>query len=467
MIYIAQKKASPNGNLPAGNLRRGCGLFRMTYGRLGFFLIFFHISCAMAATPAFPLRVSSSGLYLEDTTGHPFLITGDSAWSLIADLTNKDAELYLADRQRRGFNAVLVSLIEHKFARNAPLNADGQSPFLAPGDFLRPNDRYFDKAEQILEAASERGIVVFLVPAYLGFGGASEGWYKEMVAAGPEALRSYGRYLGRRFSKFSNIIWVQGGDYDPPDKQLIDSLAEGIVEGDPNALQTVHTNPDTVSSDYWHGTAWLALDTVYTYDDTAAAVLARHRRGPARPFFLIESRYENEHGADDGEIRKIAYGALLSGASGQIFGNNPIWHFNGMGLFAASSTWKDALSSRGAQSMTYLARLFDGISWWLLEPDQGKLLKAIQGAADASAIASSAVNGSFALVYVKDATTLTIDLNSLSGKAKLMRWYDPSSGGFATIADDGQTKGLKKLPTPAEPNQFGGRDWVLLITDRE
>jgi hypothetical protein len=437
----------------------------MTYGRLGLFLIFFHISCALAGNPVFPLRVSPNGCYLEDRMGHPFLITGDSAWSLIADLSNKDAELYLADRQQRGFNTILVSLIEHKFARNAPLNTDGQGPFLARGDFLRPNDRYFDKAEQVLEAASRRGMLVLLVPAYLGAGGASEGWYKEMVAVGPEALRSYGRYLGRRFSKFSNVIWVEGGDYDPPDKYLIGSLAEGIAEGDPNALQTVHANRDTVTGDYWRGADWLAIDTVYTYEDTATAVLARYREGPARPFFLIESQYENEHRVDDGEIRKIAYGALLSGASGQIFGNNPIWHFNGMGLFAASTTWKDALSSRGAQSMTYLARLFGGLSWWLLEPDQGKLLKTFHGAADASAIASYAANGSFALIYVKDATALTIDLDSLSDKTKLIRWYDPSSGGFTTIADDGQTRGLKELPAPAEPNQFGGRDWVLVITD--
>ena len=40
----------------------------------------------------FPLRIAAEGTYLEDATGKPFLITGDSAWSLIADLPPEDAD---------------------------------------------------------------------------------------------------------------------------------------------------------------------------------------------------------------------------------------------------------------------------------------------------------------------------------------------------------------------------------------
>ena len=49
------------------------------------------------------------------------------------------------------------------------------------------------------------------------------------------------------------------------------------------------------------------------------------------PFFLIESAYENEHGAGELRVRIQAYQALLSGASGHIYGNNPVWHFDGPG----------------------------------------------------------------------------------------------------------------------------------------
>ena len=73
-----------------------------------------------------------------DAVGKPFLIQGDTAWSLIAQLTREDADLYLEDRRARGFNTILVSLIEAKFATNAPANAYGQPPFLKPGPTTLP-----------------------------------------------------------------------------------------------------------------------------------------------------------------------------------------------------------------------------------------------------------------------------------------------------------------------------------------
>ncbi|MDB5560877.1 MAG: hypothetical protein JWN11_295, partial [Hyphomicrobiales bacterium] len=39
----------------------------------------------------FPLRVSADKRHIEDSNGRPFLINGDSAWSLIADLNRDDA----------------------------------------------------------------------------------------------------------------------------------------------------------------------------------------------------------------------------------------------------------------------------------------------------------------------------------------------------------------------------------------
>ena len=114
-------------------------------------------------------------------------------------------------------------------------------------------------------------------------------------------------------------------------------------------MQTVHGNRDTATSAYWPDAGWLALDTVYTYGDAAAAVQARYRAGPHRPFFLIEARYEGEHGVETAEIRKIVYGALLSGASGQVFGNNPVWHFGGPALYDTATGWHEALASQGGE----------------------------------------------------------------------------------------------------------------------
>jgi len=65
--------------------------------------------------PVYPLAVSASRRYFVDQNGAPVLLHGDAAWSLITALTKPEAEAYLEDRRRTGFNAIIVNLIEHKF----------------------------------------------------------------------------------------------------------------------------------------------------------------------------------------------------------------------------------------------------------------------------------------------------------------------------------------------------------------
>ncbi|MEW9613895.1 DUF4038 domain-containing protein [Shinella sp. S4-D37] len=409
----------------------------------------------------FPLAIAPDGRYLQDNAGKPFLITGDSAWSMIAELSPDEAEFYIADRKARGFNTLLVSLIEHQFARNAPRNIEGDAPFLEPGNFAKPNDRYFAAAERILDKALAADMLVLLVPAYMGANGGPQGWYGEMAAAGPDALKAYGRYLGKRFARYPNIVWVQGGDYDPPDKALVEALAAGIEETSPGALQTVHGIRDTVTDVFWGDAGWLKLDTVYTYEDTATATLARYRSGPRRPFFLIESRYENEHGVGASEIRKMAYGALLSGASGQVYGNNPVWHFSGPGLFDAPSDWRKALASDGAQSIGHLAGLFADLDWWRLRPATAFGAK---GLPTATAISALAEDGSFAVAYLYDATSVEIDRREITAVDPIVEWYDPSTGRLrlsATLGADDRT-----LHPPSLHNASGARDWLLLVRGR-
>ncbi|MDZ7926704.1 MAG: DUF4038 domain-containing protein [Agrobacterium sp.] len=282
-----------------------------------------------------------------------------------------------------------------------------------------------------------------------------------MVAAGPEKLRAYGQYVGQRFSKYPNIVWVQGGDYDPPDRNLVMAVAMGIAETDPRALQTVHGNPDTVTSDFWRDAPWLDIDTVYTYGNVAATVLDRYRSGPQRPFFLIEGVYEGEHDVKERQVRLNAYGALLSGASGQFFGNNPVWHFSAAGLYDAKDSWQASLNSRGAQSITHLAALFRQLAWWKLVPDQGAMLKT-----DAGAFAARDKDGAFALIYL-DTPSITIDLDGLAVGKKTLRWYDPSNGLYLEPVEHLGRSGLRNLTVPASANASGFQDWIAVLSAQE
>jgi hypothetical protein len=286
-----------------------------------------------------------------------------------------------------------------------------------------------------------------------------------MVANGPEWLRQYGEYLGRRYRDLPNILWVHAGDYDPPRTDLVSAIAEGIATFDARALHTAHNSPDTVAVEYWQGEPWFNVNNVYTYGQVHTAALKQYARPDEMTVFLIESAYENEHDATEQRLRTQAYQAMLSGAAGQVFGNNPIWHFDGPGVFPAPVTWREALDSRGAQSMTHLRNLLTTIPWWLLEPDTDHtLLTDGLGPEDARAVAASTADGSLAMVYIPGSREITVELARLAGPLVEARWYDPANGRFSAVAGSPfSTTEPRRLRPGTDSNSAGFGDWVLVL----
>lgn len=411
--------------------------------------------------PAFPIRVDPDRGVLVDAGGAPFLLQGDAAWSLIAQLDGDDVATYLDARKASGFNAVLVNLIEHEFATNAPANIAGEAPFSVPGDFSTPNPAYFDFADSVVQAAEERGMAVLLAAAYIGYDGTTQGWWSEMQAAGTDVLTDYGRFLGDRFGHHQNIVWVNGGDANPSERELVVAIAEGLRETDADALQTAHNAPETAAADFWGAEAWLDLNTVYTYGDTYSPSIAQFEAGHV-PFIMFESTYENEHDATSRQLRAQAYQSILSGATGQIFGNNPVWHFDAEGLFDAGETWQAALSSPGTASMTALAAIFEQLPWWTLVPDaDGELIVEGAGSGHDRAVAASSCDRRLAVAYVPAGQSLTLDMGSFGDLAVTAQWIDPTTG-EGTEPTTMSTSDPVDVAAPGA-NAGGDADWVLLV----
>lgn len=425
---------------------------------------------SVKSTERFPLKVDRAKRHLIDRNGSAFVIHGDAAWSLIADLRRDEVDIYLADRRARGFNTLLVNLIEHKFSRYAPANAYGNRPFDRVGDFSSPSHLYFSHVDWVLKRAREMGFLVLLTPSYAGYGGKDEGWWREMIANGPDKLHEYGRFLGGRYGHLDNIIWVNGGDFDPPNRSLVEAIATGIKEAAPGQLQTVHNAPETRVDRFWRGARWLDILNVYTYNSVCDRIGAVYASQDRRPFFLIESAYENEHGAGPHRVRVQAYHALLCGAGGQVFGNNPVWHFNHRGLFPSPADWRQSLDSGGANSMATLSSLIHSTAWDSLVPDlKGNLIVEGRGYGFNLAAAAYSADGSFAVIYCPTKRTITIDLRRLGGKVLSARWFDPVDGSYTPVDADtfndatrSRERRLWRVPTLGT-NSGGDSDWVLLV----
>ena len=400
----------------------------------------------------YPVKVGPDNRHLVTQSGSAYLVQGDAAWSLISGLTNKEAEAYLEDRRQKGFNSIIVNLIEHKF--RGPVNRYGEGPFKTPGDFSTPNEKYFEHADWVIRKAGEKGIQVFLAPIYLGYKGTDEGWIKEALANGPEKSRNWGRYVGHRYAGFDNIVWIIGGDRNPgrarPD---VDAFVQGLKEFDRRHIITAHCAPENSALDQYKEEGWLDLNDTYTYQIVHSKLQNDYDRKPIMPFVLIESTYEGEHNASAVQVRRQAYWALLSGATGQFMGNRPIWLFD--------PGWQAALNSTASQDMSRLKALFTSRPWYNLVPDE-KHEVVVGGLGEFNGLdyltAAQTQDGGTVIAYLPTPRIVTVEMSKISGKQATGWWYNPRSG-KADALGQFPTTGKREFTPPGEG------DWVLVLDD--
>lgn len=411
------------------------------------------------------MTLSSDRTYLVDPSGAPVFINGDSAWSLMAQPTNAQIEMYLDNRRAKGYNAIIVSLIEAAFAENAPANALGVRPFTG-APFATPNEDYFARVDWIVAQAAERGITLFLAPAYLGYNCGSEGWCAQIRSASLSTMRSYGRYLGQRYKDHPNIVWMIGGDTNPFTHNVDEKLEEmvaGIKEFDPDHLMTAHTGPETSAQEIWGAPAWLNLNTVYTYSGrTYEKTGIEYGRANALPVFLLETAYENEHGSTPLSLRAAAYHAVLAGARlGHFFGNCPIWPFGATAAahYCQLTNWIGELDSAGSTTVAYIGNLMRSRRHWLMQPDRANaVMTQGHGSGSTRAVTSRASDGSSVIAYLPTRRQVTIDMTKVAGSTGRVWWWNPRTN-VATSVGTFPTTGSQTF-TPPDNN-----DWVLVIDD--
>jgi hypothetical protein len=419
-------------------------------------------AAAMAATaPAYPLTVAAGGHGLVDQNGVPFLMTGDAAWSLIAQLSDEDADLYLQNRKQMGFSTILVNLIEHEFSANAPADIYGISPFTG-SPFITPNPAYFAHVDHILQSAAQKGILVLLDPTYLGYDCGGQGWCAEVQAASLADMTAWGQFLGSRYASFDNIIWVMGGDTDPTAvKAKLQAVVSGIRQYDTRHPFTAHNNGEMMGTSPWAGEAWLTVNSLYTYDPAYLMAQTAYGITPSIPFFLIEAGYENEGAVTEQGLRAQSYWTVLSGGFGHVFGNCPIWHFGGdtSGTFCSGVDWQAQLGNQGSLNMQHFSALFHSRHWYQLLPDQAHTaLTGGYGTSGGSdfAAAAYASDGSSIIAYLPTSRAVTVSGSLLAGPLMRAWWYNPQTGASTEIGAYATT-GTQSFTPPASG------DWVLVV----
>jgi len=439
-------------------------------------LLFLHISLTSNAQPSniFPLKLSPNGKYLNDNHNKPFLIKEISAWGLIQALSEKDEATFIDSVKKKGFNTLMVSIIsfDTRFAGNPP-DWQGIPPFKTQWDLSTWNIEYFKHADRFLRIAKARGMLVLLVPCYLGYkGDKNQGWWDELLNKNNSVAKSrlYGEFLGKRYKGFSNIIWVAGGD-NKGDSVLfphMDNIIRGIKKFDKHHLWTGHFESA-------QGTNWSAGNKLYAkyininglYDFTESALghdtpqykTELEHYGKGKMIFQLDQSYEHDipHGNDNENpqwIRRKNYDGLLSGCAGTSFcpgeKDNPEY---------VLKNWRPLMNTAGMYQAMNCFNLFGSRKWQLLVPDTTN--KIITGGRDRYgsinyACAAKTADRSTYIAYLPLGGTLTVNLNAFHLKKVKAWWYDPRNG-KAQLIGTFAARGIKKLsPQTSE-------DWLLVI----
>ncbi|HUO24393.1 MAG TPA: DUF4038 domain-containing protein [Candidatus Aquilonibacter sp.] len=434
------------------------------------------------------MTLDPTGRFLINSiTGKPVFITGDAASSLIVQLDNSDAELYLSDRASRGFNYVWSLAADNYYQANAPKNYYGDSPFDGP-DFTHEDPRYWAHVDYILQRAAVHGITIALSPAFVGV--QLPGGYLASYQNTPESvLYAYGEFLGRRYRNLPNIIWAIGGDADPEMGILpqLTALASGIRSEDKVHLMVAEGKGQHSALETFGAVPWLDLNWLYFHEtNIPGGAAANYFRSPWLPAFLGEAGYENTTSLSGLQVREQGYWGILSGAylGNGGFGNSPLWYFRaGPGALPNDPTWQSQLGSAGSICQMYLGRLFRSREHWKLVPDAGhsvliggydsrSLLSSIGESirslvrgkpyrlGSASSVAARTSDGQTIIAYVPNgaAATITIAMSAVvdpTSQAKSW-WFNPRDGSSRLIGDFA-THGTRQFTPPDRD------DWVLVI----
>ncbi len=348
-------------------------------------------AAAVAGTGSiFPLTIESGGRYLKKNDGTPFLICGDTTWSLFVDIPLADVNTFLATITGQGFNAVSGNAIEHHYTTvKPPKERGGNLPFTkrldgatytgspngttgasgTQGQFASdnyssigtqapdptfPNSTYWQACETILDACLAHNVAVFVWPGYLGFHANDEGWMSEMVAwdavtgaggftgqswanATKSKMWNYGAWLADRWKAYPHIVWVMGGDYgsgsqtlDTSQKAAVESLMAGLksVSGQQSLFYTAHWDRVSIATDTALTAGSFDINGSYNGEEVAETTRRAYAHSPTSPAMVIEYFYENDLFGGSVPYRKYMYWGFLSSIAGGLFGEEQIWRFD-------------------------------------------------------------------------------------------------------------------------------------------
>jgi hypothetical protein len=351
-------------------------------------------------------RMSPGGRSLVHADGTPAILAADTAWALPWRATPDQVREYAADRQAKGFNAVLLMSVQPDMRAVGPRDRTQDEGFgvgfedLPAGHLNQLNVAYFQYLDHLLRILVEHGIVPVLQPVFQGFG------WKGLDVAGtvvpPEEYARYCRYLVARYGA-QPAIYLVGGDGSGREPQIAAGGAEVHATdcyGQPTGIHyRPHIHPNAHQDAEWLDFQW--CQTGHEGEHVAERVADMWRNLPVKAVANGEPTYENtgETGRAAGWWQgHEAWSNLCAGGTmGVVYGAGSLWQWrlhpdepgHSEYFVAPGAGWREAVGFEGSTYVGLVPRILAGLPTTDMAPDW---TRAISGRA-------LAVPGRMLLIY--------------------------------------------------------------------
>ncbi|MDF1550138.1 MAG: glycoside hydrolase family 140 protein [Bacteroidales bacterium] len=450
------------------------------------------------------LKVSKNGRYFEKK-GIPFLWIGDTGWELFHKLNREEATHYLETRAKQGFTVIQAVVLAENDGLRKP-NSYGEVPFINL-DPEKPNEKYFEHVDFIVNKANELGLVIGLLPTW------GDKLYSMHPAAGPivfnrKNAQIFGEYLGKRYEK-KEIVWILGGDRNVDSFEVLEiwrAMAAGLKKGDKGKhLMSFHPRGESSSSYFLHNEDWLDFNIYQSgharrYNPTYEWAMVDYLNHPVKPFVDGEPAYEyipirfweycdwtnpkrvpgyvlNDDNTikdtayfkdgffNDYDVRIHAYWNFLAGAAGYTYGNNAVWQMFKKGgeiAIPCLSDWKDALNHKGASQLINLNKLFKIYSIANLLTDQS-VIYGINPKGENHIRAAISTKNDWAFVYLSQGQKVNVVMSKIHDENVSAFWFNPRDGKKIFIGEFKNNKIEEFIP----PTNGISNDWLLILESKK
>ena len=435
------------------------------------------------------LMISSNNRYLQFENGSPFFWLGDTGWLVPQHLDRSEVEYYFNKCRRAGYNMVQIQVMDAV----PSYNIYGQQSLPYGWDFTKADPEgeysYWDHLDYIVRKAEQNGIYIGMVAIW--------GSQVQSGNINAEQAKAYGKFLAERYKNNPNIIWIMGGDIQGDiHPEVWNALATSIKSIDNKHLMTFHPRGRYTSAKWWSKASWMDFHTFQsghrkygqrmgnkeypipdsTEEDNWMYVDSTWAYKPIKPVLDDEPSYEdipkglhdaNEARWQDYDVRRYAYWSVFAGSCGHTYGHNAIMQMlkpgypTGYGSDGTVKAWYQGLEDPGYNQMQYLSDLMLSFPYFERIPDQS-IIVGKNGMKYDRLIATRGKD--YLMVYNYNSNVMKIDLRKISGKKKLLWWFNPSDGAISFIGTADNTI-ITMSPQIEKTDKINDR--VLIAIDAE